>query len=158
VGKESNQEDRDGLSPFLIECGLSSLRQSASGSITCNFCVRVNGFVFPDRGWSDFVVVVLSGWFEAGTRLTRGQRTAELVFMDGPFVINVTSSGVGVCSIEFLRRETKQTLLKTATVETLQMVHEIDRVAAQVIERCEQHNFRSNALDELRNLISTTKH
>jgi hypothetical protein len=46
---------------------------------------------FPEKGWNDFVVVILGAWLDSLAKLMNGQSNyEELWFMDGPFYLAIT--------------------------------------------------------------------
>jgi hypothetical protein len=47
------------------------------------------GAAFPERGWSDFVVVLLGAWIPSLRILAIKGQTAECRFMDGPYHFSV---------------------------------------------------------------------
>jgi hypothetical protein len=49
--------------------------------------VQVNNILFPDRSWTDFVVVVLGHWRHELSISGSGCENVKLQFMDGPYYV-----------------------------------------------------------------------
>lgn len=54
--------------------------------------VHVGDDIFPEEGWSDFVVVVL-GWFAQAADNLNEKNAVVVDFMDGPFELKMTAAG-----------------------------------------------------------------
>jgi hypothetical protein len=142
------------VSEFLIGCDLSTLYRSGSGSITGTIHVELDGFAFPEKGWSDFVVVILGWWLKSLDRIGRGDEAAELLFMDGPFAIQLSTVGGASCSLELWEKSSSETLFASGTVPILDLIGEIERVAAEVMKECSGRGWQSADLDSLQDLLS----
>ena len=155
------QDDRNrvpgtmtGVVPLSLRCDVAALRRSTKGSITGDLHVEVGMFAFPDRGWSDFVVVVLGWWLRALHRLGAGEQSAELAFMDGPYQMDVTRVDQSTYELECLEKARSRVVLCNARVDAMQLVKETERVAARVSEACTAHNWQSPDVEILRSLLS----
>ena len=140
--------------PFSLRCDVETLRRSTKGSITGRLYVELGTFVFPDRGWSDFVVVILSWWLEALYGLVDGNRTAELGFMDGPYAIGVTAIDLSVCSLECFQKGRTDTILTKTSVDVFQLIQEVQHVSARVVEVCDAQGWQSSDVIALRALLN----
>ena len=76
--------------PTDIQLDLDSLAFTGSGSVTGRIWIRLGSNTFPESGWSDFPVVLLTWWLGEMSRL-HGQSSelAVLRFMDGPFSVHI---------------------------------------------------------------------
>src|SRR5262245_41276912 len=92
------------LVPFLIRYKVASLRRSTRGTITGSVHVELGPFAFPDRGWSDFIVVIFTWWLEALRKLVSGERRIELLFMDGPYAMHITAVEHTTCLVECIEK------------------------------------------------------
>ena len=76
---------------------IGSLHLSDSGAVFGQIWLRTNAAVsgaFPEIGWTDFPVVVLSWWLRETDALMQGSSTtAECAFIDGPFHFSVNRAG-----------------------------------------------------------------
>jgi hypothetical protein len=143
-----------GLVPFLLRYDADTLRRSTKGSITGNLYVELGTFVFPDRGWSDFVVVILGWWLEALSRLIDDNRVAELEFMDGPYAMRATAVDLSTCTLECLQKAGAAIVLSKASVDVAQMFRETQQVAAQLVKACDARSWRSPDVDALKKLLT----
>jgi len=160
VAEQGEQDDRNGvpdsvtgLVPFLLKCDVETLRRSASGSITGNLYVELGTTAFPDRGWSDFVVVVLAWWLRALSTLVEGAGSADLQFMDGPFSMSLTAVDLSTCTLECVQRGARATVvLCKANVNIVEFGQQVERVAAQVVTACHVRGWQASDIDALRDL------
>jgi hypothetical protein len=139
--------------PFVLRCDISTLRRSTKGSITADIHVGLGTYTFPAPGWSDFVVIILRWWLEALYALTRGGESAELLFMDGPYLMVVTADA-STCKIDCLENSKTPVSLRNASVDLVQLVQETEQVPAQVIEACGMRNWGATDVDALRNVLA----
>jgi hypothetical protein len=73
----------------------ASLKRSEVGSITGRVFLRGPIGDFPERGWSDFPVVILASWIEGlADVVIEKTQSFQGLFMDGPFAF-VIERGVG---------------------------------------------------------------
>lgn len=151
--EQGHKDDRDGISSFLIRCDLSTLLKSDTGSITANVWVELGGYSFPDKRWSDFVVIVLTWWLYALNNLARGAKLAELRFMDGPFLLQLTPVDRDKCSIECMQKSLTTTVLGTGEGRILDLLTETERVAAEVLEASAEKRWHTPDLELLREEI-----
>lgn len=91
--------------PLTIAIDLADLERTPKGSIVGRIWFVLDDHVFPERKWSDLIVVVLGWWIE---ELLRAQSTDEtsmtLLFMDGPYSVRMREPAEGdVWSVSFLR-------------------------------------------------------
>jgi len=91
-----------------VNVNVSSLEQSERGAVFGEIFVEHGALEFPERNWSDYVVVVLGWWCAACTGLVRGDREQELMFMDGPFLLKVQVDDGNVWTSEFQRLRAPQ--------------------------------------------------
>ena len=153
MAEQGNQDDRDGISAFLIHVDVATLRRSASGSITGTIYVDLER-AFPDQGWSDFVVVILGWWLRAIGRLRDGAGSEELSFMDGPYKLRVWTSDGQWYAVEGLRNDAKSVVISTGQATLEQLAFETHRAASRVIDACSAHCWRSPDIDVLSELVN----
>jgi hypothetical protein len=85
-------------------------------------------------------------------RILRGDKAVELRFMDGPFVIHLSTVDRGTCSID-LRESLSTTVLATSTGCILDIIAETERVADEVVKACLHEGWHSPDLDSLRHML-----
>jgi hypothetical protein len=126
-----------------------SLTRSSRGQVAGIVYAEVAGVPFPERQWSDSVVVVLSSWLESLNALvTHASDTASLRFRDGPFRLELTryERSVHVNAVDSRRNdvvvvqtESKLDLIRTATA----------RAASQLLWECSEKSWWSPDIDHL---------
>jgi len=119
----------------MIVVDLQTFQQGrASGIVTGVICVELESGAFPDAGWSDFPVIILSWWVEALFQLETPTRLEVLWrFMDGPQGLTLTkvTGDTGEPTFEQVERY----LLEAAQ---------------RVVSHCEQHKMLNRDLEMLR--------
>ncbi len=76
---------------------MTNLELTSRGSIVGAIWIGTSdtGLAFPEVGWSDFPVALLSTWIPALRRLSSRGQAAECHFMDGPYHFTVSSGDTG---------------------------------------------------------------
>src|SRR5699024_6489063 len=69
--------------------------------------------VFPEKGWNDFVVVILTWWHDALINLIQSEQNGTeqaFEFMDGPLSVKAIKMSENVLELQFIkeRRETEE--------------------------------------------------
>src|SRR5437762_13221547 len=84
------------MSVFRLSLDISEAGRSGAGLVYAGMSLQFDGFTFPNAKWTDFVVVVLSWWAAASTRLISGKTYyEEMRFMDGPFLLEFKNATPG---------------------------------------------------------------
>ena len=91
--------------PLDITIDLTEIERTPKGSIVGRIWFVLDDHEFPERRWSDLIVVVLGWWIE---ELLRAESTDEtsmtLLFMDGPYSVRMREPSEGdAWSVSFLR-------------------------------------------------------
>jgi len=128
----------------MITLGLQSFHQSReSGNVTGVIHVELESGAFPETGWSDFPVIILSWWVEAWLQLEAPtRREVQWRFIDGPHSLTLTKVE-GVISSD---------ALAFARVESSLL-----EAAERVVSHCDQHKMFSQDLETLRMNIGRLK-
>jgi hypothetical protein len=124
----------------MIALELQTFQQSRqSGTVTGVIYLEVEGSAFPERGWSDFPVIILGWWADAWLRLQEPtRREVQWGFMDGPYAATLTKAP----GARLRASQVHSSLLEAA-----------ERVAAH----CEQSRMLSRDLELLRGSVSRLK-
>jgi len=122
----------------MIAMDLQTFRQRrARGNVTGVIDLDLDSGEFPERGWSDFPVIILGWWTEALLQLeAENINEVQWRFMDGPYSASLTriESAGSISAIGYA--ELRESLLDAA-----------ERAAAH----CEQHKMFTGDLETLRN-------
>ena len=130
---------------FDIRLDPASLERSSLGSITGRIAVQSGNSWFPERSWSDFPVVIIRWWIDAG-RALETNATARFLFMDGPFELVATPTAAGRCALSFMKRPREVFASEAAVADILVAIR---RVAAELVQECRDRNWQSKELEEI---------
>lgn len=79
----------------MIYIEKDSFEISATGSNTGGVSIDIDGKYFPEKGWNDFIIIVLNQWAMELRSFILGTSTeAKFLFMEGPFVVKVRNLGI----------------------------------------------------------------
>jgi hypothetical protein len=135
---------------LAINIDAKGLEQSSSGAITGRIWFQIGSVAFPEKGWNDFAVVILTWWLDALRRLISSQHgKADLYFMDGPYVLRASKRGgrIYLAAVDS-RREEK--VWAHTNVDVVVLAREIMRAARLVMEATKTKNWTSRHIDGLR--------
>lgn len=123
---------------------VSSVKVRVGGPATGNLCFLVDGYEFPEHGWNDFVVVVLSWLAAALVLLFRGASTRESVnFMDGPYSIEISGPSSGMLWFQPLEsRKAQDGILGSAPAH--EFARSLISQARDVLSACREQNWWSS--------------
>lgn len=140
---------------FLIRIDPGSLRRSSRGQVTGLLTVSLGTTVFPGEAWDDFVVVVLGWWVRAFCALVnRSTRTAEWLFMDGPFRIDLGELESGSVVVRLVRSGNQESIEGTEPVIVASIREQLESAGRSVLGACENRGWSSADIDELRAALS----
>ncbi|HOM02003.1 MAG TPA: hypothetical protein PLH43_04155 [Acetivibrio sp.] len=93
-----------------IEINKDSFYISKYKSITGEIYFKVDDRFFPEEGWSDFPVVILTWWIKSLLQIIQGKVgiSQEFLFMDGPLLIKGKKVDIDIMELEFIHREVLQ--------------------------------------------------
>lgn len=130
-------------SPVAVMVDSDSLAISRSGAITGRIWIEVDDAAFPEAGWSDFPVVLLTWWLEQLSTLVDGSSSsAELRFMDGPFAFRVEWRSETESYGSLLRDG--QGMPTAALVMPANLLGATRRAAAEVIRVCDERGWATD--------------
>ncbi|MEC7263733.1 MAG: hypothetical protein VXW38_08325 [Bacteroidota bacterium] len=76
------------------------------GKVFGNVYFHENSFFFPEKGWNDFLVIVLNWWCHATKKLISNESIHEdFSFMDGPFQVRIGYFKDGFFNLTFKSNE-----------------------------------------------------
>lgn len=126
------------MSPILVG-DESTLEKSGYGSITGEIYFQFENFYFPERGWNDFVVVLLGWWIKSAETLEVSSvgTTVEFLFMDGPFYVRGVKTDAAVVTLTFLRRKIEGfEILASKDIEIVGLKTATLRFREKLLENC----------------------
>jgi hypothetical protein len=138
-----------------IEVDLETLenRQNVIGNIY--FVIDYHRY-FPEEGWSDFVVIILSWWINSikGLMVSDFGRTFEFDFMDGTPLVLAKKLDKEHLELRFCMDEAvKRQVILTANCSIKEVRDSILSVSKRVIRLFERENWNRKDIDELKGLV-----
>jgi hypothetical protein len=113
--------------------------------------LEVAGVAFPEKGWYDFMFMVLSGWNYAFTEfLNKQAKQCILSFIDGNIAIRLERVSASVCYTSFGIWDpfdevfSTNDKLSSYEISTQDFTKELLNINAYVIELTEHQNIRSD--------------
>ena len=136
-------------SSFNVGVNTESLSRSGRGQISGIVYAEIGGIPFPERQWSDLIVVVLSFWLESlGTLAAGSSRSTSLRFMDGPFRLDVHQNGERV-HLSAIDSRQGDTLVHEMDAELKALYTATEAAAVQVLRACSEKGWWSPDIDRL---------
>lgn len=126
--------------------------------------VDINGRYFPDFEWYDAVSSVLGMWAETVIEFVHSSEAqCDLYFMDGPFLLNLSTFSENDIVVSFKSREYSNTVSVTVRLSTF--IRELLDCVYLFVAECQKYapSFTAtttyiqmtNSCDELRKILST---
>ncbi|CAM3830107.1 hypothetical protein GCM10009865_05500 [Aeromicrobium ponti] len=138
-----------------IEVDLETLenRQNVTGNI--HFVIDYHRY-FPEEGWSDFVVTILTWWINSikGLIVSELGKTYEFDFMDGTPIILAKKLDNENLELRFcIDEEAKRRVILTANCSIIEVRDSILSVSKKVIRSFERKKWKREGIDELKDLV-----
>ena len=118
-----------------------------SSSIIGKIYFQIGDFFFPEEGWDDFAVVILSWWLHA---FKNSETVFSMLFMDGPFEVNVVRSEGKTLELTFIHKEKKLFIVSCAE-EVLKK--QLLNAARKILIKSSQENWTTSAIAGLQKVI-----
>ena len=133
-----------------VKTEATSLERSCGRPITGTLYLELGRHQFPEKGWNDFVVIVLTWWLSAMREMKLGRSTnQELRFMDGPLHINVSKREFDFCQIECFEDRSDGKAEYSCALRFSVLLNEIIGAAESVYAVCSENGWDSDDVREL---------
>jgi len=133
--------------------------RAKSGLVTGPIWLRHEGADFPESGWRDFPVAILSSWLTQLTAVTRGTGEAVCSFMDGPFEFKITNERPGVLRLQFVERGIDdERPIEGFSVPASTLHVTLHAAVATTLSECARRGWSSTEVENLRALASNSRH
>lgn len=111
---------------------------------------RVGSKAFPSKDWDDFVVVILSWWMaEMRSHLRSGTRR-RLLFMDGPYFVELSTVSTSVGELKFCRDGLRGAdVLAVQQVRKAALRRSLMTAAESTLAKCRRMSASSPDIDKL---------
>ena len=124
--------------------------KSAAGLIYAELSLSVGELQFPDSKWTDFVVVVLTWWCSAFSRLLAGQmESIEVRFMEGPYLVEVGPIKQELVHLMLVEAGLKRRIHCDANVDAWVLIRSVLSAADRTLTECKNRNWWSDDADRL---------
>lgn len=135
---------------FSVKLRASELRRGKAEEVLVvgPIWLEMNGRDFPGEGWYDFPVVILGWWLNNIKPLIANQAArCECLFMDGPYLFEVTAQKQGHWVISFIRDDLDgKKYLAKGEIAPPALISEVLSAADTVIDLCKQRGWESEDL------------
>jgi|SRR5215216_1843870 hypothetical protein len=129
-----------------VQLDLDSVAATRTGSIVGRIWLEVEGFAFPEVGWHDFPVPILTWWIEVLRELvTQPSDKESLRFMDGPFEVRLEDCGSRMRA-SFVR---SGATLGVAEVDPAELLTSALQSAEALVSTLERQGVGSSDIGEL---------
>lgn len=136
---------------FTVEIVRESFQLSHSGKLVGGIWLRCDHEAFPEEGWSDFPIPILTWWLRELADMEQGQKQeGDLYFMDGPYKIRIErAADLAQWRVIGVRRalHTHETDWGTVPQELVKAA--IVTAADAVLAVCREWKFKPAELDSL---------
>jgi len=130
--------------------------RSAAGLVFTGLEVRIGSHSFPESGWVDFSVVVLSSWGESLWRLLGGQDAETLHWMEGPFAMRICRKSEEVWALQVVERTTTgESATPAVTIDPIKFSESLLDAADIVLQLCLQRGWCDRETDRLQRAVGT---
>lgn len=134
-----------------IEVDIDMLEKTDHIIGNISFLVDYHRF-FPDEGWTDFVVIVLSWWIKSlkGLIGSAHGRIYEFNFMDGTPLVKGKKIGTDNVELVFYIDNKKEF---TAICSICELKEGLLIASKKIIRAIERHNWSGEEIEELKDLV-----
>jgi hypothetical protein len=116
-----------------------------SHNVHANFWVEYNGFSFPEKNWSDFILPVLLWWSDEALKFNSKQNQSHrFLFMDGAFefIVRTSASQADIFNVDFIEREGDEpNVLKTISIQKKVFINELISKNRELIDNFNGFNW-----------------
>jgi hypothetical protein len=118
-----------------------SFRKGAN-NITGVIYIELGNIAFPERGWNDFPVVIVTWWLQALIKLLAGTPSEQtFLFMDGPFEFRVASTGGPTWNLQCIARGSHDTCVLDAEVDASAFATALVHGAREIVRACSERGW-----------------
>lgn len=136
--------------PTHLVTDLSSLRVRSSGPAIAGVWLTFGESAFPAQGWTDFIVVILGWWADELVQIIMGKKShAQMRFMDGPFMVEVSLAESGLLSCKMKDDSTEGGVVAVGEASLKQCLAEMTKQSRLVLQECESRTWWSTEADYL---------
>ncbi len=111
---------------------------------------KVNEGFFPEKGWTDFTVIILGWWTQELLAQLDGKEVGQYDFMDGPFYVEARITVEDKILLHFKeRRRSGINVLFTADVEIKDFFSSLKSISNLVLRQCYHNSYKNEDVSKL---------
>lgn len=141
---------------LIVNIGLDSLRLNNRGVITGEIYLSLKDFIFPEKGWDDFVIVILSWWLTAISNVIEGSIgcVQEFSFMEGPLLVKITKISDDCLEMRFVKEQKDSELVFFTCQSSIDQVkHSLLKSTGELLEEIKLRNWGSEESKKLEEMF-----
>lgn len=121
-----------------------------SQNVYSTFYVKIDGFEFPDKQWTDFPISILKMWCE---NIISRQENFSLFFMDGPYRIDCQRVNDSLC-MKFIDNHVANIPIKDTIISLGDFNYTLSKSIIKLVEAIEMKRFVCvTDLENLKNIV-----
>jgi hypothetical protein len=134
---------------------VTNVERASSGSVLAGIWLRIDGRDFPDTGWEDFAVSVLTWWVGASLRLLTGKPgPAELRFLDGPYLVELERSVDDAWRLKLVQDRSSGKVTQTAIIDPKPLLLSMVAAADSMLAICRARGWENHESTALAGYVS----
>lgn len=145
------KENEDLKNP-QIKISFDTLSINSRKTITGEIYFSIDDFFFPEQGWNDFVVVILSWWHNSLIKLIQGMNDCvyEFDFMEGPLFVKGTKISNEVIKLEFIKEKLdSKVVYYSCKSSIIQFKKTLLNATKQLLNEFKHRKWHSEDIEEL---------
>lgn len=135
---------------IFIDTSTLGIRSTMTDNVTGTIALCIDDTYFPDKGWNDFVVIILDWWLSGmNDYLSKSTDVCECKFMDGGFSFEIQEIGTLWRVRLFKNGYTEPILERESIEEPLIVLKAFTSAANMVIRYCTEFKLSNRDLERL---------
>lgn len=133
---------------------LCEAKINLSGNISAPIFLRLHERAFPEEGWIDFPIVILSWWLSS---IESFEDPIELAFMDGPFAIRLK---MDANLYEYSCIEDGKKMIEpsfSGRIRKLDFVKDLNLVSQRAVQFCRDRNIVNDDVETLAQHVASCR-
>lgn len=139
---------------FGINISPETLSRATSGAITGRLSVTIDGLDYPEKEWSDFIVIVLSWWIdEILSILKQESDNAICEFMDGSYEFAIDRIDQRDWKISFVEKIKSGKRQANITINSSMVTDSLLKTSRRVLQACKANHWTDSVIKNFENKI-----
>lgn len=130
-----------------------TLTLTKGNMITGEIYFSTQNDVFPEKEWRDFVVVIMTWWYDALIRLIESKQNGieeEFEFMDGPLLIKAVKVSEELLELNFIKEmRSAEQIFFTINISMTNFKSALLKSGKELLIDLDKKNWHSDDIDEL---------